>query len=325
MTQGAEHYVHIMLIGEHVDHVYTAIEDANFHPKKRVYLIHSPDSKNTQFKKKASKVKKDIEKHSRTKVHLVQLSEKGAFTEEEIIQKISKIVKSEYPSKLGSPQQIAVNITGGTNMMAVGAMLAVASNKTSAYYVLDARFPENQNLATNLKEITVGFKIKEDHQKKHLQKILYQIQQSDFNWNGYNGQVFEQKYDHEAEREIKKRNIMARKSDPDAFLEPLPEPGFKIDSSFRNTTWMTPRTEPNAIVKKDLIEKFKTKKLGHVPAMTLSNRLDSLEEKGMIRIELGIPKLTEPKSKHRTFKIDTRQRLIILTPQGKAELSDYKP
>ena len=29
MTQGAEHYVHIMLIGEHVDHVYTAIEDAN--------------------------------------------------------------------------------------------------------------------------------------------------------------------------------------------------------------------------------------------------------------------------------------------------------
>ena len=36
-------YIHIMLVGEHTDHVWTAFNDIRFQKIRRIYLLHSPN------------------------------------------------------------------------------------------------------------------------------------------------------------------------------------------------------------------------------------------------------------------------------------------
>jgi len=299
-------HVHIMLIGEHVEHVYTAVGDEAFHPIKRIYLIHSPNSKTGKkisYEKLAKDVKKHVERASTTKVHLIPLSEKGAFDKDETIMAITKIVKKEHPLKLVTQQQIAINITGGTNMMAVGAILAAASNKTQAYYVLDNRFPENENLDTYLRPIGIPFKIKEDQTQKALQKILYEIDNSSYTWE-YD--VIERPY-----RKSKTR-------------EDSTQYGWKIDSSIINSEWMTSKTIESAILQKELF-----RKLSSTAKETLRRRIEILQEKGMIIRKEGVPELTNIKRSSSTptqyFRINAKEKLIVITTQGKAELLDYTP
>ena len=99
-------HVHIMLIGEHVDHVMSAFHDIRFHPIKRIYLLHSPNQtkpnpgkKLIYFKKEAQNLKKMIEQTSKTKVILKQLGKRGAFDKDETINLITKIVKDEMASE----------------------------------------------------------------------------------------------------------------------------------------------------------------------------------------------------------------------------------
>ena len=156
-----EYYVHIMLVGANDGHVYTAIQDQAFKPIRRIYLIHSPNQKKSSsikkpilFKKVAQKLKTEIEKHNPAKVILKQLTENGPFDKLETITEITKIVNAEMET-LATQKQIAINITGGTNMMAVGAILAAFSKQTEAYYVIDTRYPENQKLKSKLSKIGI--------------------------------------------------------------------------------------------------------------------------------------------------------------------------
>ena len=311
--------VHIMLIGENVGHVYTAVEDTSFQKIKRIYLIHSPNSKvgkKIPYEKRAKEVKKKIEATSSKKVHLVQLPENGAFDKTETIMAIAKIVKKEYPSKLGSQQQIAVNITGGTNMMAVGAILAAASNKTKAYYVKDVRFENNQNLDTNLVEIGIPFKIKEDHTSKALHKILSEIKNSSFSWN-HTPQ--NKRYVPAKISETQKRDPLTGELTYHKELISEATYGTKIESSMLDSEWMTPKIIEGAILQKDLMKKLST-----IPAQTLRNRIDDLKARGWIIKKDGVPELTKAKrssnSPTRNFRINTKEKLLIIDDPGIAEL-----
>ena len=54
---------------------------------------------------------------------------------------------------LATKKHFVINVTGGTNMMAVGSMVAASQLQSSAYYVLDNRFLPNED--TYLREIHI--------------------------------------------------------------------------------------------------------------------------------------------------------------------------
>ena len=310
--------VHIMLIGENVGHVYTAVEDTSFQKIKRIYLIHSPNSKvgkKIPYEKRAKEVKKKIEASSSKKVHLVPLSERGAFDKTETILAISKIVKKEYPSRLGSQQQIAVNITGGTNMMAVGAILAAASNKTKAYYVKDVNFAENQDLDTNLLEIGIPFKIKEDHTRRSLHKILSIISKSSFIWKNKpeNRKYTKVERDFDLVKSFDGQYVKKWKTIQEEIF------GRKIDNSILDTEWMVPQNIEGAILQKDLINE-----LSSTAPNTIRNQVESLVANGWVIKKDGIPVLTNAKRSSRSpteiFRKNTKEKLLVLTDTGRGEL-----
>jgi hypothetical protein len=320
--------VHIMLVGENVDHVHTVVEDTCTDISgweqgakiKRIYLIHSPDAPHMDYKKRANKLKKEIEKNSTKKVHLHELPEGGAFDKFETIQAIAKIVKKER-NQYGMPQNnIAVNITGGTNMMAVGAILAAASNKINAYYVKDNRWDENKNLPTNISQIAVPFQIKEDETAKKLQKILFAIKGETYSWN------------HTPEDRpyvpAKMSSKMVKTFDGQIMDKQTKEQaesyGLKIESSIKESEWMLPRTMDDAILQKDLF-----KKLSAIPPSTIRGQLKILKQKAMVTEKLGVPELTNAKrgsnAPTRYYRINQKEKILSLTDQGKAELQNYKP
>jgi hypothetical protein len=286
----------------------TAFHDKKFHPIKRIYLLHSPDQIKPNpekeiiyFKNKAKKLKKTIESTSKTKVKLVQLGKRGAFDKDETIQQITKIVKDEMASeKIVTQKQIAVNITGGTNMMAVGAILAASAQSTEAYYVLDNRFAENQELDTNISEISMPSLTKKEL-KKPLQDILYTILKSEFRW-GYTVQT---------RKSVQKKEI----------------PAWKIDPSIVDTRWMKPQKIKGMIKQRDLTVEICNKY--ETAPNTIRNRLKELARKGMIRIIHGTPQLTLPRTtidyKESIFRINSKENLIEISSQGKSELQDYTP
>ena len=143
----AEGYVHIMLIGENITHVKMALQDSNdvCTKVKRLYLLHSPDEskksgpkKNpTLFKKIATQLRDDLRRSYDFPINLISID---AFSADSIIDTIVDIISKEYPDRVVTKKHIVVNVTGGTNLMAVAAMIAAGSQQTGAYYILDKRF-----------------------------------------------------------------------------------------------------------------------------------------------------------------------------------------
>ena len=144
-------FVHVMLVGQNTQHVDTAVADHRFHLIKKIYLLHSPDEKKSKekkpgggkwiaFKTLAEECKARNE-NKNTKIELVELP--TAFDAEITNIEITKIFKKEIEF-LATKKHFAINVTGGTNMMAVGSMIAAIELQSSAYYVLDNRFLPNE-------------------------------------------------------------------------------------------------------------------------------------------------------------------------------------
>ena len=181
-------YVHIMLTGQTTNHAERAAVDPSFKPIDEIYLIHSPDEekatgpkkKPTPFKKIASGCKKVIEAipalNLKGKVHLVSI--RSAFELEPTMHRIIEIYNKEIETH--TKDKIVVNVTGGTNMMVVGAMIAAGSKHTNAYYVLDDRF--HKNLQSYLRPIGIPNWSQEAESTENEQKVLYEISQSTFEW-----------------------------------------------------------------------------------------------------------------------------------------------
>ena len=328
-------YTHVMLTGQNTEHIDTAIADFNFHPIKTVYLLHSPNEKKatgyktkpTLFKDLAKKCKKRIEgnKSYNKKVKLVEIS--SAFDAEVTILAISQLFKDEIPY-LATKKQFVVNVTGGTNMMAVGALIAAGIKQTSAYYVLDNRF--HKDLDTYLKEIHIpDFKMSIEL-KESEEQVLYEISKSKFEWK------------RTPKNEVKKYDVDQNELSPNA-------PQWKTKITYKITDsltaeWMSPKTIDGATTlqsqdKKDpnLPEQYKRNRglqeimeddYG-IKRTRLARILERLQNKGLVTLEKNVPKLSPPLgnevNRWKEYRLDSKQILVTITKLGLTELEGFKP
>ena len=319
-------FVHVMLVGQNTQHVDTAVADTRFHLIKKIYLLHSPDEKKskkkkpgggewTAFKTKAKECKARNESQN-TKVELVELS--SAFDAEPTIIEITKIFKKEIKF-LATKKHFVINVTGGTNMMAVGSMVAASQLQSSAYYVLDNRFLPNED--TYLREIHIPDFKTEFELKEADQKVLKEIWQSKFEW-----------------KHIPKIEIKYYDDSGKGISTPSPHctsVSYKIGDSL-TPEWMEKKTIDNAITKasqndEDLPGQYERKRglqeimndEHGIKRTKLGRILNRLEDKGLIRKE-QVPRLSPPRGsigkRWRVYELDGKQEMLILTDLGKLEI-----
>ena len=278
-------YIHIMPIGIEVGHVKTAINDRAFQPIQKIYLLHSPDNADQPLKKIAVKLKKEL----RALNHIVRLEPIDAFNLGSVRDKIRHIVNVEYEN-VNSIKNIVVNVTGGTNMMAVASMWAAGINRISAYYVLDNR--HNPNLESYLVEIdTPMYKNMLETKPKH-QEMLYILNKQTFSWDG-----------------IIQRNNRR----------------INVSEDMRNSNWHDGQVRKGVTTLKHF--KDEMLKLGK-PKTTTKGRLEQMKEFGFVKIERNVPKCSTRgagRYERDEYFIDQREELVSITDAGKSELIGYEP
>ena len=128
--------VHIAPIGESTGHVLEWIREVT--PVTKIYLIHSKKSKETDFPKKARELEKDIHK-IRPSAEVIMKVIENSFNIDDTYDAINEIINVERVENKIENYEIAINVSGGTNVMAAAAILAATMKCTKAYYVLDER------------------------------------------------------------------------------------------------------------------------------------------------------------------------------------------
>ena len=128
--------VHIAPIGESTGHVLEWIREVT--PVTKIYLIHSKKSKETDFPKKARELEKDIHK-IRPSAEVIMKVIENSFNIDDTYDAINEIINEEREENNIENYEIAINVSGGTNVMAAAAILAATMKCTKAYYVLDER------------------------------------------------------------------------------------------------------------------------------------------------------------------------------------------
>ena len=298
-----------MPIGVDVGHVKAAIKEPNYLPINKIYLIHSPNDPKWEPKKCkhcgkelfkdeqplkdiAVQLKKDLEKIGHT-VILRELSPTGAFEMHPILDEITKIERKEHGDDPNPLNDIVVNVTGGTNIMAVASMWAAGSLKLDSYYIL--REDKNPGLKSYLVPIATPkynrFSVSANNPDH--QQILDVLSKQTFDWGGI----------------------------PETSKEPV-----EVDQSIKNSDWNAEETRKGVATLKDLKEIIETKY--KVSKQTTRNRLDQMETDGLVSIKHNVPRHsvrgTEEYPRHEYF-IDQKEQLVSITAMGKSALLGYKP
>ena len=111
--------VHISLIGKNPEHIWDGLKELI--PAERLYLLHSPNTGKIKFADIAKNTKEEVEK----KFCKTILKKIDGFDMMFVWNTIDKIVTDEMEADtMLSPNDFAVNVTGGTNMMAAAATVA---------------------------------------------------------------------------------------------------------------------------------------------------------------------------------------------------------
>ena len=168
--------IHIAIVGRETGHIWAGLKEII--PAEKLYLLHSPNTERDKFADKARKLKKEVEKRFCETV-LVKIN---AFEMMNILDIIDNIVSDEIKKSKYSLDTIdfAVNVTGGTNIMASGATLGAMLTGTKAYYVLDSRVePKRKKYAEFLPipPINIIRALSKSHQK-----ILQTLEKGEFEW-----------------------------------------------------------------------------------------------------------------------------------------------
>ena len=170
--------IHIALVGKETGQVFPGLKEII--PAEKLYLLHSPNTERIKFANSAKKLKKEIEKTFCETV-LVKID---AFEMMNILETIDKIVSDEIKNSNYDLDTIdfAVNVTGGTNILAAGATLGAMLTGTKAYYVQDSRIgPKRKKYAEFLPIPPINI-IRS--LSKTQQKILQTLEKGSFEWKG---------------------------------------------------------------------------------------------------------------------------------------------
>ena len=165
--------VHIAPIGEHTEHVTEWIREVT--PVTKIYLIHSKKTSKTNFAKKARDLEKKI-KEDYPGVEIIKIVIENPLNLDDTMDAITKIVHDERENGVEN-YEIAINVTGGTNVMAAAAILAATMRGTRAYYVLNRRI--NPGLKSYVEELPIP-PIGIVRMNKTQQKVLQLISKGTF-------------------------------------------------------------------------------------------------------------------------------------------------
>ena len=139
--------VHIAPIGEHTEHVIEWLREIT--PVKKIHLLHSKTD--TNLVKNAKKLEKRI-KDDYPGVTVSRIIIENPWNLDDTMDAITQIIYDERENDVEN-YEIAINVTGGTNVMAAAAILAATRHGTKAYYVLNRR--KNPNLESYVDQLPI--------------------------------------------------------------------------------------------------------------------------------------------------------------------------
>ena len=168
--------IFIAPIGTHPDFVKTWLKEESRNLDK-LWLIHSPVGRD-DFPKKAKKLSSELKKsYPDLKIELKVMND--AFTIDPVMDAITEIIKQEEDNdQMLLRNEIVINITGGTNVVAAGAMNSANRYQTKCHYVLMKQDgdPKNKRL---VREVPISAKPKSDLKDSQL-KVLKTINKSEY-------------------------------------------------------------------------------------------------------------------------------------------------
>ncbi len=170
--------IHIALVGRETGHIWAGLKEIT--PAEKLYILHSGNTEKDKFADSAKKLKKEVEKRF-CETMLVKIN---PFEMMNIWDAIDQIVSDEIKRSNYSLDTIdfAVNVTGGTNIMASGATLGAMLTGTKAYYVQDSRVEPKRKKYTEFLPIP-PINIIRSLSKSH-QKILQTLEHGEFELKG---------------------------------------------------------------------------------------------------------------------------------------------
>ena len=161
--------VHIAPIGRETKHVEEWLREVT--PVTKIWLIHSKKKDgNVNFNKHAKDFEKKL-KNDYAGVEVEQYLIDNPFGIDDIMDAISDIVSIEE-NNVNSRQDFAINVTGGTNAMAAGAILQAMLLGTKAHYILNRdKNPGQKEYAVELPIPSIGILRMDESQQKVLKII----------------------------------------------------------------------------------------------------------------------------------------------------------
>ena len=124
--------VHIAVIGTETAHVTEWLRSGSV---EKIYLLHSKKTAKVDFPKKARDLEKQIKKMY-PGVEIIKRVIENAFNLEDTQDAISEIIYNERDKGVLN-QEIAINVTGGTNVQGAAAVLSAFKHGTKADYILE--------------------------------------------------------------------------------------------------------------------------------------------------------------------------------------------
>ena len=292
--------VHIAAIGTETGHVTEWLRNGSV---EKIYLLHSKKTAEVDFPKKARELEKKIKEQYPDCIIFKRVIE-NAFNLDDTQDAITEIIYNERDNGVEN-QEIAINVTGGTNVQGAAAVLSAYKHGTKAYYIKNRK---KEKLNTYVEELPIP-SIGIAKMNKTQQKVLELIMEGRFEY-------LEQEKIYDRESKSWKKN-----------RKPGYGTGDKITGKMTNLQLLHMMKLDEPMLYSDGERKMKkgTTKIYAV--------VQKLKSKGYIIIHKEIPalekiplrKLTKDESsggRYDTKKITVSQVMYEITPAGRRQAKD---
>ena len=159
--------VHIAAIGTETGHVTEWLRNGSV---EKIYLLHSKKTAEVDFPKKARELEKQIKKQY-PGVDIIKRVIENAFNLDDTQDAITEIIYNERDNGVEN-QEIAINVTGGTNVQGAAAVLSAYKHGTKAYYIKNRKKEKLNTYVEELPIPSIGIAKMNKTQQKVLELIM---------------------------------------------------------------------------------------------------------------------------------------------------------
>ena len=159
--------VHIAAIGTETGHVTEWLRNGSV---EKIYLLHSKKTAEVDFPKKARELEKKIKEQYPDCIIFKRVIE-NAFNLDDTQDAITEIIYNERDNGVEN-QEIAINVTGGTNVQGAAAVLSAYKHGTKAYYIKNRKKEKLNTYVEELPIPSIGIAKMNETQQKVLQLIF---------------------------------------------------------------------------------------------------------------------------------------------------------